>query len=290
MLNNPSELTSGNYYAVDFDSTLGRSISDYIDRCRIANEAADTFVRDLHNKYRFPSIADADTLHFSDDCDAGGLLYISISNDRLDSITDTPDYVLWASMEDPDTHNRTIWFPRIEMSTGYMRLGEAVGISRSGRVDWEFVKDETSKRYDIKSFLYGDVFRRISPSNRKLLFDERGREPSHSTRLALGRHYYLTADDGESTFDASDDHFREALALFKAWNALPRVPANTLSRILRLQLPQHVGRTHADKHRLAEEITAISFCQWQTDAEHHRYIIHTGLVSELTEMRRIERP
>lgn len=291
MLNNPSGLSTGNYYSIDFDSTLGRSVSEYVDKCNAANAAADTFVRSMHKQYRFPEIADEDILHFSDDCDAGGLLYISISNERLASLQDTPDYVMWASVDDPADDTRTIWFPRIEMSAGYMRLGEAVKIARSGRTDWEFLKDDKSKQYDIKSFLYGDVYRRISPSNRKLLLDERGHEPSHSTRLALGRHFYLATDDGNSTFEASEEYFQKALSLFKAWNDLPRVPANTLSRILRLQLPQNVGRTaHGDGKQLTDELMALSFCRWQSDAEHSRYIIHTGLVSELSGMRRIEHP
>lgn len=293
MLNNPSAF-KGNTYTVSFDSTLGVSIKNYIERCRLANEAADNFVNELHLKHKFVELTSDDTLHFSDDCDAGGLLYISISNERLCQIAQSPspapDYVMWASLEDPDDPSRTIWFPRIEAKTQYIRFGQAVKLFKRKCKSWEFQSDPKVTS-TIQSFNYGDVSKRISPENRKALYDEKGNPPAHATRLALGRNFYLSTDDGTGSFSATDNDFSAALELFKQWSSLPRVDANSLSRILHLELPASF-KMEANKKsgHLSDELARLSFCHWRVDKENQQYVINTGLVSHLSEMRLVENP
>lgn len=293
MLNEPSA-QKGNTYTVDFDSTLGMSVKNYIQRCQLAHEAADDFVKNLHLKYKFIELTHDDTLHFSDDCDAGGLLYISISNERLSQLaqspSSTPDYVMWASLPDPDDSSRTIWFPRIEVKTQYIRFGQAVKLFKSKDKSWEFQKDPQCSS-SIKVFNFGDIVKRISPENRRALYDAKGNEPSHATRLALGCHYYLSTDDGNASFYAHKDMFNEALDLYKAWNDLPRVSANSLSRILALEIPEKIKCiSRKDSHKFADELSRISFCHWRTDNERQQYIIHTGLISRLSDMHLVDNP
>lgn len=279
-------MKQGHYYVVDKESDLGIRIQQYFTRCANADKVIDDFVKTLPSKFGLHAIDDAQ-LCYADDCDAGGLIYISFPKERAKSKILLP--MVWDYFEDPDDPNRICYAPRIQPVSRFVRYGKAVNMA--SRADWEFnmAPPVGGKRAKPKAYMYGDVKRHIMPDNKMDFISPKGKEPGYSLRLAYGTNYQLKLDgqiylperwrdDKESNVRYTDDIvFDRALDLFKQWSALPSVPANTLARLLALEY-----------HGSDKGIKDNAYCHYITDPDKHRYIIHTGLTSALSDMREVE--
>lgn len=263
-------------YVVDFDSDLGMLISNYVDRCRQCNQAVRDFIMSLPQKYAFPISVDEHTgFCVSDDCDAGGLLSISIPKSSFDVMSaDLRTAVLWDCIDDDGSENVHV-FPRMECQSHFVKYGTAVSLSETNPYEWEFMKPtvrEKSKGLQIHAVRYEDVRRKISRQDIEGLGLKPGVSPSASMRLAFGKKYVLNDElvCGRPDYgtDAKEEYFAEARSLYDEWMSIPSVPANTIARILHLT-------SHDSSY------TDGCFCEWHKDAENHRFVIETNLVSSL---------
>lgn len=287
------------YYTINMDSELGIRIEQYFQRCHHAERTIDAFVQTLSDQYGLHSL-DTDTqLCFADDCDAGGLIRLSFTISRLAESKTKPDPMVWESFPDPDDADRVCYAPRIQPQSRFVRYGKAVKLT--DRPDWEFVpaKPSLAKRgLLLQVFNYGDVRQHMLPDNRKE-FQYKGKEPAYSLRLAFGTHLALVHDGisylperfmscsdtpGIDESNArieyiSDALFDLALQLYHQWTELPSVPANTLARLLALEWH---GST--DKN---SDLREHAYCHCIPDPDNHRFLVHTGLTSRLSDMREV---
>lgn len=277
--------TKGNVYEVDTDSLLGVQIDNYVKRCVKCSDAIRDFLRSIEQKYNFPiHITDNTIYALSDDCDAGGLMAIVVSKEEWNesSACNHVSHVLWDVLPSPENEDELYVFPRIEATTHYVKYGLAVRLFDHEAPDWEFMPpsaSERSKDLKIHRVTFDAVRHLISSEDRQALVSKPGQTPSPSVRLAIGKQYRLNTetltDCPERSGDVSTQRFQLAVELYKEWMALPTVPANTLARTLRLKSSSANGKDDA----------SICFCEWRADVSHNRFLIHTGLVSSLAEMR-----
>lgn len=264
-------------YSIPYDSELGQRLTKYFADCDAANQAADTFARQLHERYHFPELTDRDVLHFAPDCEGGGLIGIQLANPS-DLTCVIHSSVLWQRADCPapdgvDESNRvTLFFPRVERHSSYLRYGKAADIIRSQDPAWEFLPP--TEREQTRGALchceeYDRVRNRINPENRRALIDKRGNTPNPKTRVALSRHYEYGIEDIHEDqrevflkWPAIHDLFPLAKQLYKEWMELPTVPAGTLLAILR------PTTTELIKHPQLS---------WRKDDDQQAYIIDTNL-------------
>lgn len=284
-MSNTIDTKRGNMYAVDFDSALGVQIKTYIKRCNECETAIRDFIRTLNCKYSFPvTITDNTPYCLSDDCDAGGLLAIVADKAAYDACTDARSHVLWDAMPSDDDSDKVYLFPRVESTSHYVKYGLAVRMYEHQDPNWSFMEPnarEKAKGQKLHSVTYDEVRNRISIDDRNKLVRRPGDTPSPSVRLAMGVQFKLNDETIGAYRDSIEQYYAEAVALFKEWRMLPSVPANTLARILRLASSRHDGK-NAD--------TKDFFCEWRTDNANHRYLIHTGLKTDLSAMQPVDDP
>lgn len=269
----------GHYYAVPFDSSLGVQIKTYITRCNNSENAVRDFIYSLQQKYAFPlPVTDHTSYMLSDDCEAGGLLAILVSRSDFESASlDERCRALWSAIPSPDDDTMLCLLPRIEAHTHYIKYGKAVRMFEHKAVDWLFAlptQRDKSNGMKLHVVTYDEVRNRISREDKEALVRKPGTTPSAALRLAVGKQYVPVSDPSDAisfSQNAMNDYLSDAIALYREWMNLPNVPANTLARILGLR------PVSSD----AAKDTENCFCEWQTDADHQRFIIHTGLKSDL---------
>lgn len=291
------------YYIVNGDSSLGVRIEQYFQRCQKVDSDIDAFIQILPEQYGLHLLDKGTQLCYADDCDAGGLIRISFQISNLVNSEVKPNPLVWDSFPDPDDDDRVCYAPRIQPHSRFVRYGQALKMSE--RDDWEFVPAKhalAKKGFPLQVYMFGDVRQHILPENRKEL-QYKGQDPAYSLRLAFGTHLALVHEgitylperllnhkDGtpaqSETTDLnieyiSDDLFDLALQLYKSWAELPSVPANTLARILALEWN---GSKDTDSNL---RDNAYCHCIPDPDATKHRFIIHTGLTSRLTDMQEV---
>ena len=265
----------GHYYAVDFDSFLGVQIRNYIQRCNLCDSSIRDFIRSVPQKYSFPLPVTDDTVYcLSDDCDAGGLLAIMVNKDAFGAAARDQRFdVIWSVVPSSDDADMLCIFPRMETHTHYIRYGQAVSLHERKAPDWSFMPPkpkDIAKHLKLHVVTYEEVRNRISKQDKDALVKKPGKSPSPSMRLAIGRQYVLR-DEESGTDYAESEYFADAVSLFDQWMALPSVPSHTLARLLELKATDDAQIKDPD----------VCFCAWHTDADNHRYIIHTGLHSAL---------
>lgn len=271
----------GHVYEVKIDSTLGIQITNYASRCTRCNEAVRDFIQSIEHKYSFPvHITDKTEYCLSDDCDAGGLIAIVVNKSDFSQLSLRAS-VIWDSLPATGDENALYVFPRIEANTHFIKYGQAVRLLDHQAPDWEFMPPTMRDKANGKKLhvlTYDEVRNRIGSSDREALVSKPGQTPSASVRLAIGTQYKLNVDslpDCPERSGIMTQNFIDAVSLYKEWMSIPNVPANALARTLCLKSPSADGKEDAER----------CFCEWRTDADNKRYLIYTGLVSSLAEMR-----
>lgn len=271
-------------YAVDFDSLLGESIRNYFGRVSAIDKAIDQFVATLVPDHHFPCDISHAQLVYSDDCDAGGLLGISVPKAVVGELT-TDAAAVWDQVDDANDAARVIIIPRVERKKRFLRYGVANDLLKRMPQDedssvWQFPKPnmgDIEKGRQMHVCLYGELKRQIPDAAREALRGKNGKYPDDNTRIVPCIRYELP-DDPSATPTPS------AIRLCRAWYALPCVAANTLARILRLDMKPAMRHQQPEQAVDIEGIRSASFCHWRKDSAHHRYLFKTGLTSDLSEM------
>lgn len=273
-------------YTVDFNSTLGISIKNYIDRCSNAQNAINIFLEKELSDFDFPvHVTDETEYILSDDCDAGGLIGIIVPADVIHEMSDRA-IVMWDAMPCYDDDKSVILFPRIEAQTHYMHYSEAVKIFNSKSKQWEFMppsqKDKANKR-PIRSVTYDEVRHLVNKADADEL-KKKCKTLLPSTPLAIAKYFSLPADSDHEVMkqrivslkdrNILSKYMSDAISLYKCMTELPSVSSNSLARMLQLS-----GMDV--KH---------PYCEYRTDSEKSQFVIITNLTSSLSEMREITQP
>lgn len=259
-------------YSIPTDSPLGQRLDEHFAAVNAANKAADEFARSLHERFLFPALTEGDILHFSPDCEGGGLLGIQLADpSALYAINHSE--ILWQSIQLPDGKDpsaATLFFPRIERHSLYLRYAVAARLIRDANPAWSFIpptREEEARGALCHREEFDRVRRRVTPDNLKRLTDKRGNTPNPQTRVTLGHHYVYGVDDIDESLRQSFHRAPDTRAIFPlakelhdAWMALPTVPSGRLLSILR------PTTTELIKHPRLE---------WRK--EHDAYIIDTNL-------------
>lgn len=256
---------SGKFYAVSFDTPLGQALQKYFAEADRCDKAALDFVAHLSDHYTFPPTADAEAVQ-SADAEAGGLVAVRVSVATLPK----PDPILWDSLPDPDSPDHILYFPRVTISSHYIRYGVAHFLDVNAAPDWTFRRnpDGTIRYYHlekVRNLIPPDDFQRLHEQERPNGTIRMLKSLNPRMRLALGRRYDWFIDSDTITLPPKDSpEFRAARCLFESFQQLPTVPAHTLLRLLTL------------RHDKAS--AAAPFLSYAADTEGQRYIFHTSLV------------
>lgn len=265
-------MNNGHYYSVSFGCELGKKLKDYFERCTNADRAASEFAKATIERFRL-NIPERDIdVCYSDDCEAGGLLAISVP--RFDP--DTLPHELSAMKDNDDC---IFLLPSIEASSHYIPYKTAERLAKNNRKDWSF---RTDAKGVLTKFLYKDVKHKMPLSDRRLLFKN---EPTGNARLALGTHYAFHTDidipiNNRINQSHTEACFDDALQFYLDWKALPTVTAYTLVKILHLEYKGDI----TNRRVALSEIQSRSYCHWRVDSKRGRYLFHTGLTSSDKDM------
>ena len=153
---------SGKFYAVSFDTPLGKALQKYFAEADRCDKAALDFVAHLSDHYTFPPTADAEAVQ-SADAEAGGLVAVRVSVATLPK----PDPILWDSLPDPDSPDHILYFPRVTISSHYIRYGVAHFLDVNAAPDWTFRRnpDGTIRYYHlekVRNLIPPDDFQRLA--------------------------------------------------------------------------------------------------------------------------------
>ena len=157
---------SGKFYAVSFDTPLGQALQKYFAEADRCDKAALDFVAHLSDHYTFPPTADAEAVQPAD-AEAGGLVAVRVSVATLPK----PDPILWDSLPDPDSPDHILYFPRVTISSHYIRYGVAHFLDVNAAPDWTFRRnpDGTIRYYHlekVRNLIPPDDFQRLHEQER----------------------------------------------------------------------------------------------------------------------------
>lgn len=255
---------SGTFYSVPFDTPLGEALQIYFadaDRC---DRAALDFVAHLSDHYTFPPTSEAEAVQPAD-AEAGGLVAVRVPVATLPK----PDPILWDSMPDPESPDHIFYFPRVTISSHYIRYGVAHFLDVNAAPDWTFRRnpDGTIRYYHldkVRHLIPSDDFQRLHEQERPNGSIRILKSLNPRMRLAIGRRYDWSIDSDTITLPPKDSpEFRAARRLFDSFQQLPTVAAHTLLRLLAL--------------RVEKAPASDPFLTYRADTEGRRYIFHTSL-------------
>lgn len=260
-----------NYFAVPFDSELGKKLTDYHNRAQQYEKQAADWCRSLHEHYRFPELDDKTVIYTPEDSEAGGVMAIGVPESTLTPNT-TPDPTIWNYITLPDEPGVRYYMPRVVPEMHYLRYKRAEQLMKAHDPEWDFVPYE--KDPSVPHMYLYDQVRRIIPSrDLEQITTELGKQPSLRTRLALGTRYVPSTIGDQSVTSLTPDQTARAVRLYKNMTGLPIISANTLMIFVGFKLP-------GIKDMTREEMKRRVYIDTHIDGENERYLFRTGLVTD----------
>lgn len=257
-----------NYFAVPFDSELGKKLTDYHNRAEQCEKATADWCRSLHERYRFPQLSSGTEIVPPDDSEAGGIWAIIVPESML-TPDNTPDPTLWAYITKKGCR---YYFPIVTPVRHYLRYKKAADLLALHDSRWQidvYIKDPTQP-----FMYYYDQVRRIMPkADLEAITRELGKEPSPRTRIAVGTRFEIPERTDASTVSLTDEQMERAIVLYREmYQQLPIISANTLVRLTGFSLADI-----ANMHR--GDVKARAYLDSYIDKDNRRYLFRTGMTS-----------